>query len=253
MSLVEKLLGRLRGQVAWITGGRRIGRAVARAFAEQGVSIVASFRHSGDEARRLVEECRGLGVDAIAVEADVGSRTSVEAAVRQARRRFSEFHILVNMASVYRPAAVDQVSEGDWEENVRAHVLGSFWPAQLLVPHMPAGGHIINVADACVTGRMRRRVLPYQVTKAAVAALTRAMAVEYAPRGIFVNAVAPGPILRPEDFPEEKWEAIRRASPLAWPLDDEEAVAQFALLVLYLAVTTTATGHTFPLDVGENL
>lgn len=253
MTLVESQLGRLRGQVAWITGGKRIGRVVARALAEQGVGIVASFRHSEAEARSVVEECRSLGVPALAVEADVGSRESFAAAVRQARERFPEFHVLVNMASVYGLTPVEEVSERDWEENVRAHILGSFWPAQALVPYMPAGSHIIHVADACVTGRMRRRVLPYQVTKAAVAALTRAMAVEYAGRGIFVNAIAPGPILRPEDDPEEKWQAIRAASPVAWPLGDEEAVAQFALLVLYLAVTTTATGHTFPLDAGENL
>lgn len=253
MTLVESQLGRLRGQVAWITGARRIGRVVARALAEQGVSIVTSFHRSEKEARELVEECEALGVAAMAVPADVGSRPSFETAVRQARERFPEFHILVNMASVYGLVPVDEVSERDWQENFRAHVLGSFWPAQVLLPHMPAGSHIINVADACVTGRMRRRVLPYQVTKAAVAALTRAMAVEYAPRGIFVNAIAPGPILRPDDFPEEKWQAIRAASPVAWPLRDEEAVAQFAFLVLYLAVTTTATGHTFPLDAGENL
>lgn len=253
MTLLESQLGRLRGRVAWITGGRRIGRVVARALAEQGVGIVASYRRSQTEARSLVEECRSLGVPALAVEADVGSRESVQAAVRQARERFPEFHILVNLASVYGLVAVDEVSERDWEENLRAHILGSFWPVQALVAYMPAGSHIIHVADACVTGRMRRRALPYQVTKAAVAAMTRAMAVEYAPRGIFVNAIAPGPVLRPEDFPEEKWRAIRAASPVAWPLSDEEAVAQFALLVLYLAVTTTATGHTFPLDAGENL
>ncbi|MCS7315096.1 MAG: SDR family NAD(P)-dependent oxidoreductase [Bryobacterales bacterium] len=253
MTLLESQFGRLRGQVAWITGGKRIGRAVGRALAEQGVGIVASFRRSEHEARELVEQCRALGVPAVAVQADVGSRSSVESAVRRAREHFAEFHILVNMASVYALAPVEDLAERDWEENFRAHVLGSFWPAQMLLPYMPVGAHIINVADACVTGRMRRRALPYQVTKAAVAAMTRAMAVEYAPRGIFVNAIAPGPILRPEDFPEDKWRALRAASPVAWPLSDEEAVAQFALLVLYLAVTTTTTGHTFPLDVGENL
>jgi NAD(P)-dependent dehydrogenase (short-subunit alcohol dehydrogenase family) len=157
------------------------------------------------------------------------------------------------MASVYRLVAVDEVREPDWEENLGAHLLGSFWPAQILVPHMPAGSHIINVADACVSGRVRKRALPYQVSKAAVAALTRAMAVEYAGRGIFVNAIAPGPILPPEDFPAETWQKIRASAPVAYPLSDEEAVAQFAFLVLYLSITTTATGHTFPLDVGENL
>ncbi|MGB9605481.1 MAG: SDR family NAD(P)-dependent oxidoreductase [Bryobacteraceae bacterium] len=253
MTLVESQLARLRGQVAWITGARRIGRALARALAEQGVAIVASYRSSEDEARALVEECQSLGVEAVVVRADVASRSSVEQALEQIRSRFPAVHILVNMASVYRVVPVEQVSEADWEENIGAHLLGSFWPTQALAPWMPPGSHIVNVADACVTGRVRKRVLPYQVTKAAVAALTRAMAVEYAPRGIFVNAIAPGPVLRPEDFPTEKWQTIRAASPLAYGVSDEEAVAQFALLALYLCVTTTATGHVFPLDLGENL
>ena len=253
MTLMQNQLRRLRGQVAWVTGGRRIGRVVARALAEQGVGVIASYRQSEDEARRIVSECRELGVPATALEADVSSRDSVQRAVETLAASFPEVHILVNMASVYQTADIQAVTPEDWERNVGAHVLGTFWPVQLLAPRMPAGSHIINVADACVTGRMRRRVLPYQVTKAAVAAMTRAMALEYAPRGIFVNAIAPGPILRPDDYPEEKWQAVRAASPINYPLDDEEAVAQFALLVLYLSLTTACTGHIFPLDAGENL
>lgn len=253
MTLLESQLARLRGQVAWITGGKRIGRVVARALAEQGAGVIVGYRHSEAEALQTVTECRQLGVPAEAVQLDVASRESVQRAVDSLIAHFPEIHILVNMASVYRTVDLQAVTAQDWEQNVGAHVLGSFWPVQLLAPHMPSGSHIINVADACVTGRMRRRVLPYQVTKAAVAAMTRALAVEFAPQGIFVNAIAPGQILRPEDYPEHKWAALRSASPIKYPLSDEEAVAQFALLVLYLSVTTTCTGHTFPLDTGDNL
>jgi 3-oxoacyl-[acyl-carrier protein] reductase/pteridine reductase len=86
-----------------------------------------------------------------------------------------------------------------------------------------------------------------------VASLTEAMALEYGERGIFVNAIAPGPILPPEDYPREKWQRIRERSPIKYPMTDEEAVNQFALLVLYLSVTTASSGHTFPLDIGQNL
>lgn len=252
MTLLESQLARLRGQVAWVTGGRRIGRVVARALAEQGVSVIASYRHSEAEALQTVTECRRLGVPAAAVQMDAGSRESVQRAVDGLASSFAEVHILVNMASVYRTVDLEAVTAQDWDENVGAHILGAFWPVQVLAPRMPAGSHIINVADVCVTGRMRKRVLPYQVTKAAVAAMTRALAVELAPRGIFVNAIAPGPILRPEDYPEDKWAAIRAASPINYPLDDQEAVAQFALLVLYLSLTTACTGHIFPLEAGDS-
>jgi NAD(P)-dependent dehydrogenase (short-subunit alcohol dehydrogenase family) len=102
-------------------------------------------------------------------------------------------------------------------------------------------------------GWPQKNNLPYVVTKAAVAAMTRAMALDYGDRGIFVNAIAPGPILPPDDFPREKWQRIRDRSPVKYPITDDEAVHQFALLVLYLSLTTAASGHTFPLDIGQNL
>lgn len=253
MNLLQSHLARLRGQTAWITGGRRIGRTVARILAEQGVGVVVSFRHSAAEAQRIVEECQSLGVPGAAVQADVSSRDSIERAIDQVCARFPQFHVLVNMASVYKPVAVDEITAQDWEQNLGAHVLGTFWPTQALIARMPPGSHVINVADAAVAGRVRKGNLPYQVSKAAVAAMTRVMAMEYAPRGIFVNAIAPGPILAPEDFPPEKWKAIRDKAPVNYPMRDQEAVEQFALLLLYLCLTTAATGHTFPLDLGENL
>lgn len=253
MTLLEKHLGRLKGQTAWITGGRRIGRRVALALAEQGANLALSYRRSGTEAEETAAAARKLGVRAITVQADVSERESVKGAVERVRGEFPRIDILVNMASVYRRVEIDQVGEREWREHVGAHILGTFWPVQLIVPLMPPGGHIINVADATSIGKPQKRNLPYVVTKAAVAAMTRAMALEYGERGIFVNAVAPGPILPPEDFPREAWERIRASSAVKYAVSDEEAVEQFALLVLYLALTTVASGHVYALDQGRNL
>ena len=253
MTVLGRHLERLKNQTAWITGGKRIGRVVGRALAEQGVHIVASYRSSEREARETVAEARRSGVRALAVQADVSTPASVRAAVERVQSEFSQIHILVNMASVYRPVAWDQVSEADWEEHFAAHVLGTFWPARWIVPLMPPGAHIINVADVTSVARMQRVNMPYVVTKGAVAAMTRAMALEYAGLGIFVNALAPGPILPPEDFPPEKWARIRDRSPVKYPITDEEAVEQFALLVLYLALTTMSTGQVYLLDQGQHL
>jgi NAD(P)-dependent dehydrogenase (short-subunit alcohol dehydrogenase family) len=253
VTLVEKHLAGLKGRSAWITGGKRIGHAVALALAEQGVSLVLSYRRSRDQAEETAAAARALGVAAIVVEADVSDRESVRGAVEQVQREFPRIDILVNLASVYEPVGIDQIGEREWRENIEAHILGAFWPAQLISPLMPRGGHIINVADATSVGKPRRRNLPYVVTKAAVLAMTRAMALEYGERGIFVNAIAPGPILPPEDFPRETWERIRESSAVNYPVTDQEAVEQFALLVVYLAVTTVASGHVYALDQGQNL
>lgn len=253
MTLLEKHLGRLRGQNAWITGGKRIGGTVALALAEQSVNLVLSYRCSEAEAAGTAAAARKLGVRAITVQAEVSERESVQQAVERVRGEFPRIDILINMASVYETVAIGEIGEREWSDNVGAHILGTFWPVQLIAELMPRGGHIINVADVTSIGKPQKRSLPYIATKAAVAAMTRAMALEYGERGIFVNALAPGPILPPENFPRETWERIRARSAVKCPVTDEEAVEQFALLALYLAVTTMSSGHVYPLDQGQNL
>ncbi len=253
MNLLVRRLEELRGRTAWITGGRRIGRTVAAALAEQGVNLVLSYRHSRAEAEETAEAARQAGVRALAVRADVSSRESVAAAVAEARREFPQIHILINMASVYRERNPDEITETDWGENIGAHILGTFWPSQLIAPLMPPGSHIINIADVTSVSRAQRRLIPYTATKAAVAGMTRAMALDYGERGIFVNAIAPGPVLPPEDFPPEVWKRIREKYPVRYAMTDQEATEQFALLVLYLCLNTLTTGHVYPLDQGQNL
>jgi 3-oxoacyl-[acyl-carrier protein] reductase len=253
LSLVKRYLERLRGRTAWITGGKRIGCTVAYTLAEQGVNLVLSYRRSAAEAVETAAEAEKLGVRTLAVEADVSDRASVAAAVERARAVFPQTDILVNMASVYEPVAIDRAGEREWRDNIDAHILGTFWPTQLIAPMMPRGGHIINVADVTSISKPQKCNVPYIATKAAVAGMTRAMALDYGERGIFVNALAPGPILPPEDFPRDRWERIRERSAVSYPVSDEEAIEQFALLVLYLSITTMSSGHVYPLDQGQNL
>ncbi|MGE5647888.1 MAG: SDR family NAD(P)-dependent oxidoreductase [Acidobacteriota bacterium] len=253
MTLLEKHLDRLKGRTAWITGGKRIGRAVAGALAGQGVNLVLSYRCSKSEALETASAARAAGVRATTVQADVASRESIFAAVDRVRAEFPHIDILVNLASVYQPVDINRVTAEDWSANIGAHILGTYWTSEAILPLMPRGGHIVNVADSIAIGKPQRRSLPYAATKAAVAQMTKQMALEYGPRGIFVNALAPGPILPPDDFPQETWRRIRERSPVKFPVTDEEAVDQFALLVLFLCLTTMSSGHIYPLDQGQNL
>jgi 3-oxoacyl-[acyl-carrier protein] reductase len=253
VTLTSRWLDRLKGRTAWITGGKRIGRTVACALAEHGVNLVLTYRRSAAEAVETAEAARRSGVRAIALRADVSSPEDFGRAVEQARQEFPVIDILVNMASVYRRVDLESIAASDWEDNINTHVLGTFWPVRLIAPLMPPGGHIINVADIASVARPQKRNLPYLVTKAAVAGMTRVMALEYGERGLFVNAIAPGAILRPEGYPREDWDRLRETSPVQFPVTDEEAVEQFALLALYLSVTTMSSGHIYPLDQGRNL
>ena len=253
MTILERSFSKLKGRTAWITGGKRIGQAVARALAEQGTNIIVSWRSSQKEADEIVRSSKKLGVRALAVRADVSNRRDTVRALDQVLKQFRRIDILVNMASVFSSAGFSRVSEKDMETNVRAHILGTLWPIQLAAPHMPRGSHIINVTDRTSVGRVYKNYLPYVVTKKAVEGLTRTCAVELADRGIFVNAIAPGPLLPPDGTPSREWRALRERSRLKYPMSDPEAVEQFALLVLYLSTVTLASGNTYLLDQGQNL
>ncbi len=242
-----------KNKTVWITGGKRIGQVVADAFAKEGANIIASYRSSKEEAEKIAGNAKKLGVKTLVVKCDVSNRESVLEAVEEISKKFKKVDILVNMASVFTPVSLENVKEKDWSGNINAHILGTFWPTQVLSKIIPKGGHIINIADRTSIGKSYKGYLPYVVTKGAVATMTKALAVELAPKGIFVNAIAPGPILRPDDISLKDWQKIRDESPLKFPINDKEAVGQFAELVLYLSSITMASGYTYPLDQGQNL
>lgn len=244
---------KLKGKVAWITGGKRIGQVIAESLAKEGVNIVASYRSSSKEADEIVEKSKKIGVEALAIKCDVSKAASLEEAIEEVKKKFKEVNILINLASVFSSVSFYDIREKDWENNISAHILGTFWPTQKISEIMPSGGHIVNIADRTTTGKSYNGYLPYVVTKGAIGTMTKALAKELAPRGIFVNAIAPGPILRPDDIGETEWQAIRESSPLKFPIDDKEAVNQFANLVLYLTEVTMASGYIYPLDQGQNL
>jgi NAD(P)-dependent dehydrogenase (short-subunit alcohol dehydrogenase family) len=251
--LLERTYRRLRGQTAWIVGGRRIGQTVARALAEQGVNLIVNYRESRAAAERTAAEARRIGVRAIVVQADASNPPMLAQAVRQFRKQFPRLDILVNMPSVFEKVRFPDITPEIWRRHLSADLLGSFWPTRMALPLMPRGAHIINIADRTSIGPVYTDYLPYVVAKGAVQHLTRALAKELAPRGILVNAIAPGPILPPDSFSRGTVAALRRRSPLKLPISDKEAVEQFALLVLYLCVENLSSGATYPLDQGQNI
>lgn len=243
----------LKGKVVWITGGKRIGQKIAEDFAKEGTDIIVSFRSSSTEADAIVEKSKNLGVKAVSVKCDVSQKNSVEAAIEIFKKNFPKVDILVNLASIFNSVSFEKISEKDWDSNISAHILGTFWPSQVVSKLMPNGGHIVNIADRTSIGKSYNGYLPYVVTKGAIATMTKALAKELSGSGIFVNAIAPGPILRPEDIPESEWQEIRDSSPLKYKLTDDEAVSEFSRLVLFLSTQTMASGYVYPLDQGQNL
>lgn len=183
---------RLDGQVALVTGGNRgLGALGVRAFAEAGADVVIAARDLA-LSERVAEEIRGTGRRALAVAADVSDRGSVEAMAKAALDAFGRVDILFNNAGVMSPKTAIELEEQDWHAVMDTSATGTWLCCQALAPQMLArgSGRIINMASILADRGIPNRA-PYCAAKAAVANLTRALAVEFGPKGVNVNAVAP--------------------------------------------------------------
>jgi NAD(P)-dependent dehydrogenase (short-subunit alcohol dehydrogenase family) len=161
--------------------------------------------------------------------------------------------VLINMASLYRAVPFDRLTADDWNAQLAIDLGGAFLCAKAAVPVMRrlGGGRIINFCDwVAASGRPRYKgYLPYYVAKAGVKALTEALALELAPDNILVNAIAPGPVLAPDDLGAEQLKAVEDATPLGrWGGPGEVAKA-----VLLLIDSDFITGETIRVDGGRHL
>ena len=240
----------LKNKTVWITGGKRIGQSVAEELASLGANIVASYRSSKEEAEELVEKAKKHGVKTLVLQCDVTNRESVAKAVEEINLKFGNLDILILMASIFKPVKLEVISRLDLDINFDVHVKGTFWPVQLSLPFMRPGSHIITVSDRTALGKIYPGYLPYVVTKGAVADMTRALAVELGPKGIFVNSISPGPILKPPDTSAQEWQEILDSSMIKYPITDEEAVQEFVDTVVRLCFVRSS-GGIYPLDLGH--
>jgi NAD(P)-dependent dehydrogenase (short-subunit alcohol dehydrogenase family) len=240
----------LKGKIVWITGGKRIGQCIAVELAKNGAEIIVSYRSSREEAEEVAKKLKALGKKCYIVQCDVSKKESVAKAVSEIKQKFKKIDILVLLASVFKPVKLQNITEADFDINFGAHVKGTFWPIQASLPLMPAGSHIVAIADRTTLGRVYSGYLPYVVSKGAVSILVKALAPELGPKGIFINAIAPGPILRPDDLSQKDWDGIRNKSIVKYKITDDEAVSEFVQTVLRLCFVRS-TGATYPLDLGQ--
>ena len=243
----------LAGRVALITGGRRIGAVVATELARGGTDVGIVYRQSRAEAEETADAIRGLGRRPLLLQADLTDPTSCDRVVDDTVDALGRLDVLVNMASIYLAKAFDDVTVDEWDRQLAVDLRASWLCARAAVPHMRRlrGGRIINFADwVARSGRPRYTgYLSYYVAKAGVIALTEALALELAPDQILVNAIAPGPIVAPENISDEEFESVERATPLGrWGGETEIAKA-----VLALVDSDFMTGETIRVDGGRHL
>lgn len=243
----------LNGRVALITGGKRMGAALADRLARRGVDVAVTFSRSRTEAEQIVERIVACGRRGLAIAADLSQVDECAAAVERTVENLGRIDILVNMASVYVRRPFDELTWTDWSAPLDIDLRASYACARAVVPHMrrQGGGHIINFSDwVARSGRPRYPgYLPYYVAKASVIALTEALALELAGDRILVNAIAPGPIVAPPDLTDQEIKAVEESTPLGrWGGEHEIAKAVVAFIE-----SDFITGETLRVDGGRHV
>lgn len=186
----------LEGKVALLTGAvRRNGRAMALALAREGANIVINTRASAEEAEATAAEIETLGVDAMAHLADVTDEKAVGEMIEAVISRFGRLDILINNAANRAQSPFLDISYGQWHSIVSIILDGAFLCSRGALPHMIAGGggRIINIGGVSAhAGAIERAHVA--TAKAGLVGLTKALAVEFADKGVTVNCVVPGKI-----------------------------------------------------------
>jgi NAD(P)-dependent dehydrogenase (short-subunit alcohol dehydrogenase family) len=234
-----------------ITGGaRRVGRHIATVLAQHGANIVLNYQTSAEEAQQATAELSSWGVTAIAVKADVSTKQGVESIRDTAISEFGSVEVLINNAAIYAPTPLENLTESDVDHNIDVNLKGPFLGCWLFGLHMRKHGHgkILNISDWAVD-RPYVNYAPYFVAKGGIVTLTKVFAKELAPH-VTVNAIAPGPILMPDDFSQKTIDAVARATPLQ-RIGDPEDIAQTVLFLLQ--GTDFVTGAVIPVDGGRTV
>lgn len=237
----------MRRHVAVVTGASGgIGSAVARRFAREGFLVVGTYLRGEDRARRLEQEIRDAGGEAVMLRTDVSSPESVEALARRVEEIAGKVNVLVNNAGILQLGGIRETSVEEWERVIRVNLTGPFLVSRSLLPMLERAewASIVNIASiAGETGNVLAGIA-YSASKAGLIGLTKRLAVELAPKGIRVNAVAPSfvetEMVRSFIDTPEKRERIARLHPLGIiikPEDVAEAVYFLAVPWLSRAIT----------------
>jgi NAD(P)-dependent dehydrogenase (short-subunit alcohol dehydrogenase family) len=244
----------LQGLAVVITGGRRIGAAVAEQLAARGADLAIAYHRSRREAQDVVARAEASGRRALSLQADLSDPAQCRRLVEDAAAQLGRLDVLINMASVYRSVPLEHTGLAEWDAVVNVDLRAAFLCTQAAIPHMRRGGRggrIINFADwVAASGRPRYTgFLPYYVAKRGVIGLTEALALELAGDRILVNAIAPGPIVAPEGTSAEESAAVEKATPLGrWGGE-----AEIVKAVLFLIGSDFVTGETIRVDGGRHI
>jgi pteridine reductase len=217
---------------AVVTGaGIRIGKAIALALAEAGYDLALHVHQSTEGADEVAGKARALGRSATVYRANLGTPEGVESLATAVRRDHPALDVLVNNAGLYERRAFEDISREDFHRMLGVNLEAPFFLTQALLPVLRAAPQplVVNLTDIAAE-RAESHYAHYTVSKAGLLMLTKALAVELAPR-VRVNAISPGTVIFPENFDE----AARQALLARIPFGREGSAEDVARVVVFLA------------------
>ena len=242
----------LTGKTGLITGGaRRVGAAITRRLHAAGANVLVHYRDSDADADKLLAELNGIRPkSASKVKAELLAPIAPRALVSAALESFGRLDLLVNNASAFFPVALGAIEASHWEELVGSNLRAPFFIAQEAAAELAKQeGAIVNIVDIHAERPLKGYPV-YSIAKAGLAAMTRALALELAPR-VRVNGVAPGAIAWPEDgqFDPAERERVVATTPLGRTGTPED----IAQAVHFLACAPYVTGQILAVDGGRSI
>jgi pteridine reductase len=239
----------IKDKVIIVTGGaRRVGRTICLFLAKRGAKIVINYNKSEKHAKKLSNDLNRINHrSAIAVKADVSNSDEVQNMVESTIAHFKTIDILVNNAAIFFKTQLSDISEDDWDFFMDTNLKGPFLCSQKVVRIMSdkGSGKIINIVDSFGISKETEHYIPYLVSKAGLVMLTRTLASALAP-DIHVNAIAPGPVLYPDNFTEEeKKRAVENTA-----LKRNGSPEDIAMGVIFLIESDYITGEVLHINGG---
>ncbi|WP_286221483.1 SDR family NAD(P)-dependent oxidoreductase [Marinobacter apostichopi] len=247
----------MTGKVALVTGSTKgIGRSIAEEMARLGAKVVISSRKA-EACEQVANELKEQGYEAIAIPCHVGKKEDLQSLVEKTNEAWGAIDVLVCNAAtnpVYGPTS--EMTDEAWDKIMDTNVKGTFWLTNMVLPQMAENGEGAVVLLSSIAGiRGNTTIGTYGVSKAAEAALARNLAVEWGPKGIRINSIAPG--LIKTDFAKALWEdpvRVKRAEDKT-PLRRIGDPVDIAGLAVFLSTKASAyiTGQVIVADGGETI
>ena len=243
----------MQGRIVLITGGgKRVGAAICRRLHAAGANLMLHYRASAGEARLLQAELNGVRPDSVAlIQADLLDLNKLLAMIDQTLQKFGRLDGLVNNASSFFPTPIGAITPESWENLIGTNLRAPLFLAQAAAPALKkAQGSIVNIADIHAERPLKNFVV-YSIAKAGLVGMTRSLARELAPE-VRVNAVAPGPVLWPDDasFDELSRQRIISHTPLKREGEPDDIAKAVEFLV---SAAPYVTGQVIAVDGGRSI